>query len=152
MMASNGAYKNVEVKHSRSSRIQRFFRSRFGFRILFIIIGLIIIGLIEFGLIFVYIVGEVLSVNFLISFAQQQMAFFNNNGVAIIEKEGVDLLKSLLFRIGFLSLVFGILIGFDMETRFQYVILAKIPHRKYLTLILISTGILSILFSLTILF
>ena len=122
-MSTNHLYKKTIPEHSRISRIQRFLRSNTGFRIGIIIIGFVIIALIEFGLIMALFLGDFLGNDFLMSYAKQRMIFLNINEVPINELTNQWLkyvFLPLLFRLGFLSLLFGIIIGiFSIKTSFS---------------------------------
>ena len=145
-MINNNSYKKTIPEYSRISRIQRFLRSNAGFRIGIIIIGFVIIGLIEFGLSLVFLIGDVLGNDFLMSYAKQRMIFLNINEVTINESTNQWFrftFLSLLFRLGFLSLLFGVIIGiFNIKTSPQPTIQSKKRLQKYLSLILITLGIL----------
>jgi len=136
-MINNNSYKKIIPEHSRISRIQRFFRSNTGFRIGIILISFVIIGLIEFGLSLVFLFGDVLDNDFLMSYAKQRMIFLNINEVTINES------TNQWFRFAFLSLLFGVIIGiFSFKTNLQPTIQSKKRLQKYLSLILIILGIL----------
>ena len=149
-MINNNSYKKIIPEHSRISRIQRFFRSNTGFRIGIILISFVIIGLIEFGLSLVFLFGDVLDNDFLMSYAKQRMIFLNINEVTINESTNQWFrfaFLSLLFRLGFLSLLFGVIIGiFSIKTSLQPTIQSKKCLQKYLSLILIILGILFLIF------
>ncbi|MFX1517760.1 MAG: hypothetical protein ACFFC6_15765, partial [Promethearchaeota archaeon] len=119
-MSPNNLYKKTSPEHSRISRIQRFLRSNTGFRIGIIIIGFVVIALIEFGLIMVLFLGDFLGNDFLMSYAKQRMLFLDINEVSINELTNQwfrYVFLPLLFRFGFLSLLFGIIIGiFSIKT------------------------------------
>ncbi|MHA2341095.1 MAG: hypothetical protein ACXADW_04435, partial [Candidatus Hodarchaeales archaeon] len=113
-MSTNNLYRKTIPENSRISRIQRFLRSNTGFRIGIIIIGFVVIALIEFGLIMVLFLGDFLDNDFLMSYAKQRMIFLNINEVPTNELTNQwfrYVFLPLLFRLGFLSLLFGILIG-----------------------------------------
>ena len=128
----DSSYKKTLPEHSKISRINRFLRSNAGFRISLILIGFLIIALIEFGLISAFLLGDFLDNNFLMSYAQQRMTFLN-----ITES------TNQWFRFGFLSLLFGVIIGiFSIKTSPQATIQSNKRLQKYLSLILIILGIL----------
>ena len=142
-MSINNLYKKTIPEHSRISRIQRFLRSNTGFRIGIIIIGFVVIALIEFGLIMVLFLGDFLGNDFLMSYAKQRMIFLNTNEVPINELTFRYVFLPLLFRLGFLSLLFGIIIGiFSIKTSSQPTFQSKKRLQLYLSLILIIFGIL----------
>lgn len=149
-MINNNSYKKTIPEHSRIIRIQRFFRSNMGFRIGIILISFVIIGLIEFGLILVFLFGDVLDNDFLMSYAKQRMIFLNKNEVTINESTNqwsrLGFL-SLSFRLGFLSLMFGVIIGIlSIKISPQPTFQSKKHLQKYLSLILIILGILFLIF------
>ncbi|MFX0207998.1 MAG: hypothetical protein ACFFDT_18575 [Candidatus Hodarchaeota archaeon] len=76
-MINNNSYRKTIPEHSRISRIQCFLRSNTGFRIGIIIIGFVVIVLTEFGLSLVFLLGDVLGNDFLVSYAKQRMIFLN---------------------------------------------------------------------------
>ena len=145
-MSINNLYKKTIPEHSSISRIQRFLRSNTGFRIGIIIIGFVVIALIEFGLIMVLFLGDFLGNDFLMSYAKQRMIFLNTNEVPINELTNQwfrYVFLPLLFRLGFLSLLFGIIIGiFSIKTSSQPTFQSKKRLQLYLSLILIIFGIL----------
>ncbi|MFX0185195.1 MAG: hypothetical protein ACFE95_19105 [Candidatus Hodarchaeota archaeon] len=145
-MIANNSYKKTIPKYSRISKIQRFLRSNTGFRIGIVLISIVFIALIEFGLILVLFLGNFLGNDFLMSYAKQKMIFFNTNEVPINESTNQwfrYVFLSLLFRIGFLSLLFGVIIGiFSIKTSSQPNFPSKKRLQTYLSLILIIFGIL----------
>ena len=149
-MSTNNLYRKTIPENSRISRIQRFLRSNTGFRIGIIIIGFVVIALIEFGLIMVLFLGDFLDNDFLMSYAKQRMIFLNINEVPTNELTNQwfrYVFLPLLFRLGFLSLLFGILIGiFSIKKSSQPTFHSKKRLRKYLSLILIFLGILFLIF------
>ncbi|MHA2246874.1 MAG: hypothetical protein ACXADY_18160 [Candidatus Hodarchaeales archaeon] len=149
-MSTDNLYKKSIPEHSRISRLQRFLRSNTGFRIGIIIIGFAVIALIEFGLIMVLFLGDFLGNDFLMSYAKQRMIFLNINEVPIDELTNQwfrYVFLPLLFRIGFLSLLFGIIIGiFSIKTSSPLTFQSKKRLQKYLSLILIILGILFLIF------
>jgi hypothetical protein len=149
-MSTNSLYKKTIPEHSRISRIQRFLRSNTGFRIGIIVLGFVVIALIEFGLIMVLFLGDFLGNDFLMSYAKQRMIFLNINEVPINELTNQwfrYVFLPLLFRLGFLSLLFGIIIGiFSIKTSSQPTFQSKKRLQKYLSLILIILGILFLVF------
>ncbi|MHA1944583.1 MAG: hypothetical protein ACXAC6_10315 [Candidatus Hodarchaeales archaeon] len=149
-MSTNNLYRKTIPENSRISRIQRFLRSNTGFRIGIIIIGFVVIALIEFGLIMVLFLGDFLDNDFLMSYAKQRMIFLNINEVPTNELTNQwfrYVFLPLLFRLGFLSLLFGILIGiFSIQKSSQPTFQSKKRLRKYLSLILIILGILFLIF------
>ena len=149
-MSTNNLYKKTIPEHSRISRIQRFLRSNTGFRIGIILISLVFIALIEFGLIIVLFLGRFLGNDFLMSYAKQKMIFLNTNEGPINESTNQwhrFVFLPLLFRLGFLSLLFGVIIGiFSIRTSPQPTIKSKKRVQKYLSLILIILGILLLIF------
>ena len=149
-MSTNNLYKKKFPDHSRISRIQRFLRSNTGFRIGIIIIGFVIIALIEFGLILTLFLGDFLGNDFLMSYAKQRMIFLNINEVPTNELTNQwfrYVFLPLLFRIGFLSLLFGVIIGiFSIKTSSQPTFKSKKRLQRYLSLILIILGILLLIF------
>ena len=99
--------------------------------------------MIEFGLILVFFVSDIFNIDVFMSYAKQRMILFNVNEVALNESTVPDVVKSILFRIGFLSLVFGIIIGiFSFRTSPQSTFQSEKPLQKYLSLILIILGFL----------
>jgi hypothetical protein len=149
-MITNNLYKETIPKYSRISRIQRFLRSNTGFKIGIIVISLLLITLIELGLIFVLFLGDILGNDFLMFYAKQRMIFFNTNEVSI---NGTTnqwyrfVLQPLLFRFGFLSLLFGIIICIlSIKTSTQSSFQLKKRFWRYLSLLLISLGIFFLIF------
>jgi len=149
-VSTNNLFKKIIPEHSRISRLQRFLRSNTGFRIGIIIIGLVAIALIEFGLILVLFLGDFIGNDFLMSYAKQRMIFLGINEVPIKELTNQwfrYVFLPLLFRLGFLSLVFGIIIGiFSIKTSSQPTFQSKRGFQKYISLILIIIGILLLIF------
>ena len=149
-MSTNNLDKRTIPEHSRICRIQRFLRSNAGFRISLILIGFIIITLIEFGLILAFLLGDFLGNDFLMSYAKQRMIFLNTNEGPINESTNQwfrSVFLPLLFRLGFLSLLFGVIIGiFSIKTNFHPTFQSKKHLQKYLSLILIILGILFLIF------
>jgi hypothetical protein len=149
-MRTNHLYKKTSPEHSRISRIQCFLRSNTGFRIGIIIIGFVITALIEFGLIIALFLGDFLNNDFLMSYARQRMIFLNTNEVSINTLTNQwfrYVFFPLLFRLGFLSLLFGIIIGiFSIKTSPQPTFQSKQRLQKFLSLILIVLGILFLIF------
>ena len=134
-MSTGNLYKKNRTKHSRINRIQCFLRSNAGFKIGIIIITFVVIALIEFGLVLVLFLGEFLGNDFLMSYAKQRIIYLNISEVSI------------LFRVGFLSMVFGIIIGiFSIEISTISSHQSKKWFQKYLSLILIVLGILFLIF------
>ena len=141
MIVDNSNGKN-SPKHSRISKIHRFLKSKVGFKIGIIIIGFLVIVLIEFGLILIFLLGEVLGNDFLMSYSIEKMIFLNINEVTINES------TNLWFRFGFLSLLFGVVIGiFSMKSSPQPTIQSKKLLQKYISLTLIIIGILLLILS-----
>lgn len=145
-MNEEHSYKINELEHIRIIKIQRFLKSSLGFRIGVIIIGFIIIASINFGLMFLYLLGDTLNIDIFMSYVQQQTILSNNE----VTNDELNVLDS-LFGIGFGVLLFGIIIRIlSVKTGSQPDIQTKKSHQKYLVLILISMGILLIVFSLII--
>lgn len=145
-MNEEHSYKINELEHIRIIKIQRFLKSSLGFRIGVIIIGFIIIASINFGLMFLYLLGDTLNIDIFMSYVQQQTILSNNE----VTNDELNVLDS-LFGIGFGVLLFGIIIRIlSVKTGSQPDIQTKKSHQKYLALILISMGILLIVFSLII--
>ena len=129
-MINNNSYKKTIPEHSRIIRIQRFLKSSLGFRIGVIIIGFMIIASINFGLMFLYFLGDTLNIDIFMSYVQHRYVLDS------------------LFRIGFVALLFGIIIGIlSVKTGSQPDRQTKKSRQNYLALILISIGILLIVFS-----
>lgn len=110
-MTNHYPYKNKYPEHSRANRIQSFLKSKYGFRIGIILISVAIISLIEIGLILVFFMGDIINNDIFMSYAKQRMILFNFNEVTLYESTVPDM-KAILFRIGFLAVTFGIIIGF----------------------------------------
>lgn len=145
-MNEEHSYKIRELEDTKIIKIQRFLKSSLGFRIGVIIIGLVILASINFGLIFLYILGDILNIDILTSYVQQQWPLSNNE----VTSEELNVLDS-FFRIGFGALMFGIIIGIlSVKTGSQPDRQTMKSRQKYLALILISIGILLIVFSLII--
>lgn len=145
-MNEEHSYKINELEHIRIIKIQRFLKSSLGFRIGVIIIGFMIIASINFGLMFLYLLGDTLNIDIFMSYVQQQTILSNNE----VTNDELNVLDS-LFGIGFGVLLFGIIIRIlSVKTGSQPDIQTKKSHQKYLALILISMGILLIVFSLII--
>lgn len=145
-MNEEHSYKTNELENIRIIKIQRFLKSSLGFRIGVIIIGFMIIASINFGLMFLYLLGDTLNIDIFMSYVQQQ-TILSNTGVT---NDDLNVLDS-LFGIGFGALLFGIIISIlSVKTGSQPDRQTKKSHQKYLALILISMGILLIVFSLII--
>ena len=135
-MIKDYSYRKNNPEHSRISKIHRFFNSKIGFRIGILIIGFSVIVLIEFGLILVFLIGDFLGNEFLMSYAIERLIFLNINDVTINES------TDLWFRLGFLSLLFGVVIGIlSIRIRLQPTIQSEKRYQKFLSLILIIFGI-----------
>jgi len=148
-MIANNLNKKQTPKHSQIRRIQRFFRSNTGFKIGIILISLLLIALIELGLIFVLFLGDFLGNDFLMFVAKQKMIILNINEVSTSEStnQWFKLIQLLLFRLGFLSLLFGVInsilsIKTSSQTSFQ----SKRRLQKSISLILIIIGIFFLIF------
>ncbi len=136
-MIKDYSYRKNNPEHSRISKIHLFFKSKIGFRIGIIIIGFLVIVLIEVGLILVFLIGDFLGNEFLMSYAIEKMISLNINDVTINDS------TDLWFRLGFLSLLFGVVIGIlSIRTRPQPTIPSEKSYHKYISFILIILGIL----------
>ena len=149
-MIPNNLSKRSTSEHSRISKIQSFLRSNTGFKIGIIIISFVTIVLIEFGLIMVLFLGDFLGSDFLMSYAKHKMIFVNTNEVPIAESTNQwfrYVFPPLLFRIGFLSLLFGIIIGiFSSKTSSQLTFHSRKRLQKYLSILLMILGVLFLIF------
>lgn len=149
-MNTKDFYNKYSRKSSWINRFQCFIRSNIGFKIAIILISLVFMALIEFGLIVGLFLGELLDNDFLISWSKQKLIFLNINEGLINESTNQCIeffLLSLIFRCGFLLLLFGIIIGFlNIKTNSQSIFQSK-KRQKYFSLMLIFFGVLLLVFT-----
>ncbi|MFX0126219.1 MAG: hypothetical protein ACFFAE_21545 [Candidatus Hodarchaeota archaeon] len=141
-MTDNNLPKTTKSKYSRTIRIHQFFRSSIGFKIGIIIISLVVISLVEFALILVFFLGDIINNDFFMAYAKQRMMLLNSNEV-LHELTVPAIIRSILFRFGFLSLVFGIIIAFCFRTSPQS---TSQSRKRFLIFSSISLIVLGLLF------